>query len=381
MRTALTKLIALSALAAVVSSDMPRAGAIIDECASKPGMLGISRVVEIDTTGGPVFGGSHKGNNFLKAGEVILTFDDGPMRAYTRPVLKALAAHCTKATFFMVGRMAAADPAMVKEVAAAGHTIGSHTWSHQNLTPLGLMKGRHEFELGMSAVSKAAGAPVAPFFRFPFLGDSRLVREHAKTRNVASFFIDIDSKDFRTRDAKTVHRRVMSELAQQGKGIILMHDIQPSTARAIDGLLAALRDEGYNVVHMVPKQSFETIAEFDGSAEKAIAAKSGSAKTKPLTERSVVWTMAPPDARAVKGDAVSQPEAAKKAAAQPSDSQPEAGGDLPWLDGNPPVANPPAKKKPEITTSSTGRPGPTPAKRPQRRQFEELPWQTRIFSQ
>ena len=380
MRTALTSLVALSALAAVVSSDMPMAAPIVDGCATKPGVLGLSRVVEIDTTGGPVFGGSHKGNNFLKAGEIVLTFDDGPMRAYTRPVLKALAAHCTKATFFMVGRMAAADPAMVKEVASAGHTIGSHTWSHQNLTPLGLIKGRHEFELGMSAVSKAAGAPIAPFFRFPFLSDSRLVREHAKTRDVATFFIDIDSKDFRTRDPKAVLNRVMIELERQGRGIILMHDIQPSTARAIDDLLAALYDEGYKVVHMVPKGLLDTVANVDGSAEKAIQAKSDAAKAKPLSDRSVVWTMAPPNARGTKSKELPQPDGAKTAAVKPSDAQSDGREDLPWLSGKPPVAIA-AKKKPDVTTSSTNRTGTAPAKRPARRQIEELPWQMRVFSQ
>lgn len=384
MRKALTSLVALSALAAVVSSDMPMAASIVDACAAKPGVLGLSRVVEIDTTGGPVFGGSHKANNFLQAGEVILTFDDGPMRAYTRPVLKALAAHCTKATFFMVGRMAAADPAMVKEVAAAGHTIGSHTWSHQNLTPLGLIKGRYEFELGMSAVSKAAGAPIAPFFRFPFLGDSRLVREHAKTRDVATFFIDIDSKDFRTRDPKIVHDRVLSELAQQGRGIILMHDIQPSTAKAIAGLLTALHDKGYKVVHMVPKGALDTVANFDSRAEKAIEAKGDAAKAKRLSERSVVWTMAPPDARSAKIEKTPQPDGAKTATVKPSAAQPDDGEDLPWISGKPPAASV-ATKKPEVTTSSTGsgtgRTSATATKRPPRRQFEELPWQMRVFSQ
>lgn len=386
MRTALTSLVALSALAAVVSSDMPMAAPIVDDCATKPGMLGLSRVVEVDTAGGPVFGGSHKGNNFLRAGEIVLTFDDGPMRAYTRPVLKALAAHCTKATFFMVGRMAAADPAMVKEVAAAGHTIGSHTWSHQNLKALGLLKGRQEFELGMSAVSKAAGAPIAPFFRFPFLGDSRLVREHAKTRNVATFFIDVDSKDFRTRDPKEVHARILSELAQQGRGIILMHDIQPSTAKAIGGLLSALHDKGYKVVHMVPKGVLDTVANFDSRAEKAIETKSDAAKAKPLSERSVVWTMAPPDAsgakNAVKNEETPQPNGAETAAVKPSDAQSDGGEDLPWLSGKPPPVAPVAKKKkPDVTTSSTNRTGTTPAKRPARRQIEELPWQMRVFSQ
>ena len=397
MRKALTLLFALSALAAVVSSDMPMAAQLVDACATKPEVLGLSRVVEIDTTGGPVFGGSHKANNFLRAGEIVLTFDDGPMRAYTRPVLKALAAHCTKATFFMVGRMAAADPAMVKEVAAAGHTIGSHTWSHQNLKALGLLKGRQEFELGMSAVSKAAGAPIAPFFRFPFLGDSRLVREHAKTRDVATFFIDVDSKDFRTRDPKEVHARILSELAQQGKGIILMHDIQPSTAKAIAGLLTALHDKGYKVVHMVPKGLLDTVANVDGSAEKAIQAKSDAAKAKPLSDRSVVWTMAPPDARDAKNAAENeetpqpdgpQPNDAKTAAVKPSDAQSKGGDDLPWLSGKAPGA-PLAKKKPDVTTSSTNRtvttpattPAITPAKRPARRQIEELPWQMRVFSQ
>ncbi len=386
MRTALTSLVALSALAAIVSSDMPMAAPIVDDCATKSGVLGLSRVVEVDTAGGPVFGGSHKGNNFLRAGEIVLTFDDGPMRAYTRPVLKALAAHCTKATFFMVGRMAAADPAMVKEVAAAGHTIGSHTWSHQNLKALGLLKGRQEFELGMSAVSKAAGAPIAPFFRFPFLGDSRLVREHAKTRNVATFFIDVDSKDFRTRDPKEVHARILSELAQQGRGIILMHDIQPSTAKAIGGLLSALHDKGYKVVHMVPKGVLDTVANFDSRAEKAIEAKSDAAKAKPLSERSVVWTMAPPDAsgakNAVKNEETPQPDGAETAAVKPSDAQSDGGEDLPWLSGKPPPVAPVAKKKkPDVTTSSTNRTGTTPAKRPARRQIEELPWQMRVFSQ
>ncbi|MGL4397752.1 MAG: polysaccharide deacetylase family protein, partial [Hyphomicrobium sp.] len=208
------------------------AGALppIDACAAKPDVLGLSRVVEVDTANGPVFGGSHKGNNFLADGEVILTFDDGPMRAYTRQVLKALADHCTKATFFMVGRMAVADPAMVKEVAAAGHTVASHTWSHQNLKALGVAKGTKEFELGASAVSAALGTPSAPFFRFPYLNEGKHVADHLKERNTASFFIDVDSKDYLTRDPKKMHDKIMGQLMAQRKGIILMHDIQPSTA-------------------------------------------------------------------------------------------------------------------------------------------------------
>src|SRR5262249_57367446 len=96
--------------------------------ACPPDRLGVSRVVEIDATGGPRFGQPSGDRNFLAPGEVVLTFDDGPMPKYTRPILAALAAQCTKATFFSVGRMAVEHPQILKEVVAQGHTVGGHTW-------------------------------------------------------------------------------------------------------------------------------------------------------------------------------------------------------------------------------------------------------------
>src|SRR6187551_2224320 len=99
-----------------------------------PNALGIGRTVEIDTTGGPGFGFEHfKELDFLRDKEVVLTFDDGPWPANTQSVLKTLAEHCTKAIFFPIGKHASYYPEILKQVAAAGHTIGSHTWSHANL--------------------------------------------------------------------------------------------------------------------------------------------------------------------------------------------------------------------------------------------------------
>src|SRR5207253_5796580 len=85
-------------------------------CAN-PDAIGIARVVEIDTTGGPGFGFEHfKSHDFLREGEVVLTFDDGPWPKNTQAVLTALAAHCTKAIFFPIGLHATYEPAILKQV-------------------------------------------------------------------------------------------------------------------------------------------------------------------------------------------------------------------------------------------------------------------------
>ena len=127
------------------------------QCAN-PNALGVARTVEIDTTSGPGFGfEQYKAHDFLLLREVVFTFDDGPWPNNTRAVLDALANHCTKATFFPIGKHALYHPEILKEVAAAGHTVGGHTWSHANL---GKGKGDNateEIEKGFSAVKLALG--------------------------------------------------------------------------------------------------------------------------------------------------------------------------------------------------------------------------------
>ncbi|MEI9901757.1 MAG: polysaccharide deacetylase family protein [Hyphomicrobium sp.] len=264
-----------------------RAASQVDACATRGDVIGLSRIVEVDTAGGPLFG--RGSNEFLADGEIVLTFDDGPLRPYTRAVLKALAQHCTKATFFMVGRMAAADPAMVREVAKEGHTIGSHTWSHAKLSSLTADKAEEEVELGLSVVATALEAPVAPFFRFPYLRPNAGAVAYLKTRDMASFMIDVDSRDFRTRDADEVQKNVLTQLAGRHKGILLFHDIQPSTAHALPGLLAELKKRGFKVVHMIPKGTAHTLPEYDARAAKLLARKLDAAKAAPLAARSLTW--------------------------------------------------------------------------------------------
>ena len=260
-----------------------------EACTPGPDALGVSRVAEIDTSSGPRFGFQYTEQDILADGEVVLTFDDGPLRAYTKYVLEALQAHCTKATFFAVGRMAVADPEMVREYARFGHTVGIHTWSHANLRSASPARARQEIELGFSAVQQALGKPVAPFFRFPYLADSKGTMAHLKERNIAIFSIDVDSKDFRTRNPESVHRKVMSDLARQRKGILLFHDIQPSTARALPALLTDLKAKGYRIVHMVPKADATTTPEFDAVAQAELDRRRAVVAGQPLAKRAMTW--------------------------------------------------------------------------------------------
>jgi peptidoglycan-N-acetylglucosamine deacetylase len=255
-------------------------------CAN-PRAIGVSRVIEVDATGGPRFGAQFSRSSLLNDGEVILTFDDGPLQPYTQQVLAALAEHCTKATFFMVGRRAMADPASAQEVARQGHTVGTHTWSHRNMSTITSQHALAEIDLGFSAVRKAVGAPIAPFFRFPYLVQDETMLAHLRARNLAAFSIDIDPFDYLTRDSSRVVRDVLRRVTSHKKGIILFHDVQPSTAGALKTVLDELYARGIRVVHLVPKGTAQTVAAYDAFVAKPLS----DASRAMLTNRSTYWPL------------------------------------------------------------------------------------------
>jgi peptidoglycan/xylan/chitin deacetylase (PgdA/CDA1 family) len=239
-------------------------------CAN-PDALGVSRVVEIDTTGGPGFGFEHfKQLDFLTDKEVVLTFDDGPWPVNTPAVLKALADECTKAVFFPIGKHATYHPEILRQVAAAGHTIGAHTWSHANLNTKKItdQQSKDEIEKGFSAVKMALGAAPSPFFRFPELQHGPAAVTYLGTRNIAIFSCDVDSFDFRAKDATQIINTVMTKIDKAGKGIILMHDFQKHTAEALPTLLRRLKAGGYKIVQMKAKAPLQTLAEYDDAMVK-----------------------------------------------------------------------------------------------------------------
>jgi peptidoglycan/xylan/chitin deacetylase (PgdA/CDA1 family) len=249
---------------AAAAAPAPAATTPAPEKCDNPNALGVSRVVQIDTTGGPGFGFEHfKAYDFLKDKEVVLTFDDGPWPGNTDRVLAALAEQCTKAMFFNIGKHAGWHPEIVKKVAAAGHTIGTHTWSHKDLSRLSEDDAKAEIEKGIAAVSIALGnKPVAPFIRFPALRHPPELLKYVGSRNIAVFSTDFDSFDFKIHKPEQVIKSVMTKLEKHGKGIVLMHDFQHATSEALPEILKQMKAGGYKVVQVVGKTPVEPLPEY-----------------------------------------------------------------------------------------------------------------------
>jgi peptidoglycan-N-acetylglucosamine deacetylase len=324
---------------------VPAEYAAAESACPRAGTLGVSRTVEIDTTGGPGFGMEHyKAYDFLQPKEVVLTFDDGPQKYSTEAVLKALNDECVKATFFSIGKMALGYPEIIREVAKAGHTIGTHTWSHKALARAKTFDdAKDEIERGFSAVHRAVGAPIAPFFRYPTLVDTPETVAYLGKRNIAIFSCDIDSIDYKLQTADHLVKSIMQKLDKNGKGILLMHDIHKRTAEALPMLLAELKAKGYKIVHMTPKTPVTTVAEYDAAIEKDAKGLPQVGAERPMS--SIVHTVGgtpPPakDSTAATPAATAPASHAADAAANPSTGETPA-----------PAATAPAEAEP------TGLPG------------------------
>jgi hypothetical protein len=107
---------------------------------------------------------------------------------------------------------------------------------------------------------------------------------------MASFGIDVDSRDFKTSAGAAVKANVLAQLKARRKGIVLFHDIQLSTARGIKDILDALKAHGYKIVHIVPKAPATTLADYDTLADREIVQRKQTSSEVPLAPRSVVWS-------------------------------------------------------------------------------------------
>jgi peptidoglycan/xylan/chitin deacetylase (PgdA/CDA1 family) len=261
MRRLSAGLLAVSLIAAAATPGLS------EGCQDPANALGVSRIIEIDASGGPIFGDMTKRDKepaFLEPKEVVLTFDDGPVPWITTPILDALDKFCTKATFFSVGEMALAYPWMSKEVMARGHTLGTHTWSHPlSLRRLSVEKATDQIDRGFAAVSMAAGQPIAPFFRFPGLSDSDALLAHMQKLGIASFTVDVVSNDSYIGSPDRIADRVIKLAEARQGGILLFHDIKSATAKALPKILAELKARGFKVVHLQSKAPLAPITGYD----------------------------------------------------------------------------------------------------------------------
>lgn len=218
--------------------------------------LGTTRVLTVDPRAFPQVGlKSFPTTLPLADHEVVLTFDDGPFPATTGKVLAALASECVRATFFLIGQNAQANPQSVRAIAAAGHSIGHHTWSHRILSTIGEAKALEEIDRGIAADAAALGqTPSARtrFFRFPGFASTPSLLARLEGRGMVVFGADLWASDWNPMTPEQQLALLTARLEQARKGIILLHDTKQQTARMLPDFLRYLKRNGYKIVHVVP---------------------------------------------------------------------------------------------------------------------------------
>ena len=226
------------------------------DCPGNPDAIGTSRTLTIDASRVAHVGTvSYRDTLPLADREVVLTFDDGPMPPYTNRILDVLASQCIKANYFIIGRMARGYPDLLKRIYSDGHVIGTHSENHVlGFDKMPLDAVRKEVEQGIASIGEALGEPssVAPFFRIPGLLRSATVDNYLRSRQLVTFSADVTGDDWRHIPAQEVVRRTIARLDEKGRGIVLLHDIQPATALALPNLLKELKGRGYRIVQVRP---------------------------------------------------------------------------------------------------------------------------------
>lgn len=238
----------IGAAAGVHAADCPRKGT-----------LGTSRVLAVDAAAFPRVGlKSFPQTLPLADHEVVLTFDDGPSPRTTPKVLAALAQECVRATFFLVGKPASYYPALVRRIAAEGHTIGTHTWSHRSLMRIKPEETVAEIDHGISAVEialhgVATTTPSTPFFRFPGFESTPATLDLLQSRGIVVFGADLWASDWNEMTPEQELNLLIGRLQVARRGIILLHDTKARTAAMLPAFLRYLRANDYHVVDVVPK--------------------------------------------------------------------------------------------------------------------------------
>lgn len=245
---------ALGLLLGLLTTASP--AALAADCPGHPDALGTSRTLVVDPREHPLIGTMQYRETLpLKDHEVVLTFDDGPLPKYSNQVLQILADECIKATFFIIGNQAKANPEGVRKLVAAGHTVGTHSMDHPlTFDRMPIEKAEAEINGGIEWTAAAMTDPtkLAPFFRIPGLMRAEGVENHLISRGIQVWSADFPADDWRHVSSDRVYQLAIQRLEAKGKGILLLHDIQARTVAALPKIIRDLKARGYRIVHVVP---------------------------------------------------------------------------------------------------------------------------------
>lgn len=243
-------------LAVLVAAVLAPFAASAQSC--PPHALGTARVIEVDSATTPRVGRKHFPQTLpLQRKELVLTFDDGPVPETTPKVLDALKAECVRATFFLLGRNAEAHPALARRILAEGHSVGHHTYSHQNLTKVPAAVAEAEINRGFEEDDHAIYGqrrtdPATPFFRFPGFASTPGLLDSLARRRIVVFGTDVWASDWNDMAPAAQLKLVLQRIEAVDHGIVLFHDTRAQTMQMLPDFLRELKRRGYRIVHMVP---------------------------------------------------------------------------------------------------------------------------------
>lgn len=173
---------------------------------------------------------------------IALTFDDGPNKNTTIPILDALKEYDGAATFFVLGNRVSNNVDILERMLKEGSEIGNHSYNHKELTKLSSEELMEQIINTQDAVIDSTN--IEPKLMRPTYGsyDDKL----KTTVEMPLILWSVDTLDWKSRDSKKVTQHVLENV--KDGDIILMHDIYDSTAEAVKSLVPELIDMGYQLV-------------------------------------------------------------------------------------------------------------------------------------
>jgi peptidoglycan-N-acetylglucosamine deacetylase len=195
-----------------------------------------------------------------RPGELALTFDDGPNPAWTPQLLDILAAHDVRATFFILGRFAQAEQALVRRIVEAGHLVGNHSWSHPNLARTASGRVREELQRTSDTLAQITGKPVR-YFRPPYGARRPIVLRTARQLGMTPVLWNAMTSDWKDPSADRIAQQLIGKIDRNERRgwatTIVLHDGRHKTLGVNRGPSVAAA--GQLVAHYKASHRFVTV--------------------------------------------------------------------------------------------------------------------------